>query len=93
MTLPVRQKKASESLELPFDFGTKIQAGDALTGSPTVTATAGLSFTSARSGNIVTVLVSGGTDGSDYNLKVACSTTNGALPAMSATIEVREAAN
>lgn len=94
MGRPTRQKQPGEARTLSFDFTDKLASGDSLTGTATVTVASGLTAgTPSRTGNVVSVRLSSGTDGTDYNVQCSCATTDGDTLHLDATIEVREAAN
>lgn len=85
----IQSKTANEVRNLAVDFTDKLDSGEALTGTPTVTSSpSGLTIasqavstgaltilgTSVSSGNAVTCSVSGGSAGTRYTLTVQCGT-------------------
>lgn len=94
MALPVLKKYPGEERPATFDFTDKLEAGDSLTGTATVTTSPGLTLgTPVRSGNVVTVEVLGGTLGNDYTLACTCGTVDGYTLEIRLTMEVRADAN
>ena len=85
----IQSKTANEVRNLAVDFTDKLDSGEALTGTPTVTSSpSGLTIasqavstgaltilgTSVSTGNAVTCSVSGGSAGTRYTLTVQCGT-------------------
>lgn len=96
MALPVLRKYPQENRTATFDFSAKLAAGDSLTGSPTITASAGIT-TSGASISVglaqVYVHVSGGASGSDYEVRVEVDTVAGDHLKEIVSVEVRDDAN
>jgi hypothetical protein len=96
MGLPVLRKYPQENRTVTFDFTSKLAAGDTLTGSPSVTASAGLTITvptiDPATGQVF-AHVSGGSVGSDYEVRCEVNTTNGDLLREVVSVEVRDDAN
>lgn len=91
MSLPVRTKQPDEIRTIPYDFGPKIAAGASLTGSPTVTAAAGVTVVgSTLSGTVVLAQVSGGTLGTTYKVTAKINVTNGDLLEMDVLLRIAE---
>lgn len=96
MSLPARQKFAGERRIVTFDFSTKLPVGDTLSGTATVTASAGLTVGAASSdlvNGLVNVPVSGGTVGNDYTVTCQHNTAGGEILIMAMIIEVRDDVN
>lgn len=72
-------KHPNEVIRVSADFTRRLDSGDTLSGSPTVTKIAGDMTIGAgtRSGALVTFTASAGTDGTVTTVQVNCGTTNG----------------
>ena len=91
---PVDGSKPAEKRPLPFDFKAKIPTGDSISSVLSITADAGLTVTSGTiSGTTVTTTVSGGTDGTKYNVSCKVNTVNGNILELDGEISVLEGAN
>lgn len=97
-----RWKQPGEVRTLTFDFLTKLSENDSLVGSATFATPALESGTSTpavtganvtRIGNQVSVRLSGGADGSNWGLQMACGTQNGDTLHLDALLEIREKRN
>lgn len=99
MDRPRRQKQPEETRTLPFEFASKLVTGDHLVGSVPSAGTpsstpAGLTFgTPARTGDVVTLAITGGDDGQDYVVDLQWPTQGGDTPRLDALIEVRSDQN
>jgi hypothetical protein len=85
-------KRAGEIVSQVFDFSAVLVPGATLTGTPTVTAQAGLTVIGAPAlaNPLVTVQFSGGVAGNDYTLRCQCAASNGDTPELEVVILVRE---
>lgn len=73
-------KDAQAVLDWAFDWSSWLQAGESISGTPTVTVDAGLTKDSqSNTTSVVTVWLSGGTVGNTY--KVACRIVTNSSPA------------
>lgn len=69
-------KQSGETLDYPVDFGPWFEGRVDAPASFTVTADPGITIAgSARAGNVVSVSLSGGTDGQRYKVTVRLTTT------------------
>ena len=96
MSIPALQKHPQEVRTVTFDFHNKLAAGDTLAGSPTITASAGLTLTGPTIDTAAAqcyVHVSGGAVGNDYEVRCEVSTTRGDYLREVVRIEVRDDAN
>jgi hypothetical protein len=94
MTIPTRRKQPTEKRTLTFEFAEKLAPGDALTGSPTITASSGITATAgSKSGTTVSTQVSGGTAGNEYTVSCRIGTTQGDVLELDVVVEVRDDAN
>lgn len=78
---PERVKQSTEKRTVSFDFTNKLKTGDSVSGSPTPTITADVGITAGSPslvGNVVSVQLSGGTNGTRYNVACNVTTTPGA---------------
>jgi hypothetical protein len=94
--IPALQKYPQEIRTATFDFRNKLTGGDSLSGTISVTASAGLTLTgptvSAPLGQAY-VHVSGGAAGNDYEVRCEVGTTNGDYLREVVRVEVRDDAN
>ena len=95
--MPVRfRKQPDENLDYDFDWAAWLTTGDTVqagTGTSVVTATAGVTLgtkTHNTTTGIVKQWISGGTDGSDYDIECTLTTTQGRVGQREFILEVRE---
>lgn len=94
--IPTLAKYAAETRTVTFDFREKLGPGDTLAGSPSITASAGLTLTGPTINASLAqcyVHVSGGAVGSTYQVRCEVATTNGDYLREVVTIEVSDDAN
>lgn len=90
---PKRWKQPAEIRVLTFDFGSKLLEGDSVSGMPVID-TAGLTLVAqALAGNVVTVRVSGGSDGETYRVSCLVDTAQGEKLELDVDLEVLDGAN
>jgi hypothetical protein len=94
--IPALQKYPQEIRTVTFDFRRKLSGNDTLSGTVTITASAGLTITGATVSAVLSQAyahVSGGAAGNDYEVRCEVGTTNGDYLREVVTIEVRDDAN
>ncbi len=90
MTEAIKTKGPDAVLDYPFDWNTWLATGETIS-SHTVTVDTGLTKDSdSESGGIVTVWLSGGTAGTNYNVACKIVTSSSRTEERSMTIMVRE---
>ena len=90
--LPARLHQPGEERIYTFAFAEKLRPGDALIGTATVTADAGITVISTRSDldrGLVSATLSGGVNGSDYRVECMHDTNDGEILIVAMILEVR----
>lgn len=93
---PQRSKQPNEARYLPFDFGSKVASGDAVSavvGSALIVPSGITAGAPSISGNIVTALVSGGTALTSYRISCRVTTTLGETLELDVDLYVAEGIN
>lgn len=92
---PTRTKQPAEARKITFDFGSKLASGDTVSAVSSITADAGITTTGQTlSGNKVTTLVSGGTEGiAPYRISCRVTTTLGETLELDVDVRVAEGEN
>lgn len=94
--IPTLAKYPQEIRTCTFDFRNKLGPGDTLAGSPSITASAGLTLTGPSINASLAqcyVHIAGGSVGSSYQVRCEVNTTNGDYLREIVTVEVTDDAN
>lgn len=94
--IPVRAKKPSETRTFVFEFANKLEAGESITGTPTLSVASGVTVVSGptiQGASRVVCQLASGADGSDYAVYCEVATTALNVLRLDFILEVRLGAN